>query len=470
MGYVNGKLIEFNTYLKGRSVALIGLGVSNIPLIDYLYDVGANVTIFERKEAEYIDNNVMYKIINYGMEYYFGEDYLDELDEFDVIFRSPSMLPTNEDLMREARRGAIITTEVEMFMELCPCKIIGVTGSDGKTTTANLIYDMLKKAGYNCYLGGNNGNPLFTKIYDIKPDDIVVLELSSFQLMNMKISPNISVITSISDTHIKIHSSFEEYVDSIKNIFVNQTPEDTLILNYDWEKNREIAIEAIGNVVFYSSTEKIPNGYMVDGEVIKICENGLRRHVFDCKKAIIRGKHNYENIAAAICATKELVDIETQISAIEEFRGVTHRLELVKELPNGIFWYNDSSSEFPSRTKACLNAFPNKDIILIAGGYDKKFDYTELGKEIVKNCKSAILLSQTSDRIEKEIQKALVGAKKEIDIYKGSTLYEAVYIANKIAERGDVVLFSPASSPLDSFKDYEERGEIFKGLVNEIVK
>ncbi len=319
MGYVNGKLIEFNTYLKGRSVALIGLGVSNIPLIDYLYDVGANVTIFERKEAEYIDNNVMYKIINYGMEYYFGEDYLDELDEFDVIFRSPSMLPTHEDLIREAKRGAIITTEVEMFMELCPCKIIGVTGSDGKTTTANLIYNILKKAGYNCYLGGNNGNPLFTKIYDIKPEDIVVLELSSFQLMNMKISPNISIITSISDTHIKIHSSFEEYVDAIKNIFINQTPEDTLILNYDWEKNRDIAIEAIGNVVFYSSTEKIPNGYMVDGEVIKIARNGLRSHIFDAKKAILKGKHNYENIAAAICATKELVDIETQISAIEEF-------------------------------------------------------------------------------------------------------------------------------------------------------
>ena len=150
--------------------------------------------------------------------------------------------------------------------------------------------------------------------------------------------------------------------------------------------------------------------------------------------------------------------------------GVTHRLELVKELPNGIFWYNDSSSEFPSRTKACLNAFPNKDIILIAGGYDKKFDYTELGREIVKNCKSAILLSQTSSRIEEAIETALVGAKKEIDIYKGSTLYEAVYIANKIAERGDVVLFSTASYPLDSFEDYEERGDIFKGLVNEIVK
>lgn len=469
MGYVNGKLIEFNTYLKGRSVALIGLGISNIPLIDYLHDVGAMVTIFERKEAEYIDKYVIEKIVNYGMECYFGEDYLDELDEFDVIFRSPSLLPTNSDLMREARRGAIITTEVEMFIELCPCKVIGVTGSDGKTTTATLIYEILKKAGYNCYFGGNNGNPLFTKIYDIKPDDIVVLELSSFQLMNMKISPNISVITSISDTHIKIHSSFEEYVNSIKNVFANQTTEDTLILNYDCEITRDLAIEAPGKVIFYSSKNKIPNGYMIDDNVIKVCKNGLRSHVFDTKKAIIKGMHNYENIAAAIAATKELVSLDVQIDAISSFEGVPHRLEIAKETPDRIIWYNDSSSEFPSRTKACLNAFPGRDIILIAGGYDKKFDYTELGKEIVRHCKAAILLSQTSDKIAKAIEIALINGKKDFEIKRCTTLYEAVSIANKMTKKGDIVLFSPASSPLDSFRNYEERGEIFKELVKEIV-
>lgn len=469
MGYVNGKLIEFNTYLKGRSVALIGLGISNIPLIDYLHDVGAMVTIFERKEAEYIDKYVIEKIVNYGMECYFGEDYLDELDEFDVIFRSPSLLPTNSDLMREARRGAIITTEVEMFIELCPCKVIGVTGSDGKTTTATLIYEILKKAGYNCYFGGNNGNPLFTKIYDIRPDDIVVLELSSFQLMNMKISPNISVITSISDTHIKIHSSFEEYVNSIKNVFANQTTEDTLILNYDCEITRDLAIEAPGKVIFYSSKNKIPNGYMIDDNVIKVCKNGLRSHVFDTKKAIIKGMHNYENIAAAIAATKELVSLDVQIDAISSFEGVPHRLEIAKETPDRIIWYNDSSSEFPSRTKACLNAFPGRDIILIAGGYDKKFDYTELGKEIVRHCKAAILLSQTSDKIAKAIEIALINGKKDFEIKRCTTLYEAVSIANKMTKKGDIVLFSPASSPLDSFRNYEERGEIFKELVKEIV-
>lgn len=469
MEYINGKLIEFNHYLKGRSVALIGLGVSNIPLIDYLYNVGAVVTVFDRKNINHIEPTVIEKIINYGMEYYFGEDYLDELDEFDIIFRSPTCLPTNPDLIREAKRGAIITTEVEMFIELCPCKVIGVTGSHGKTTTSTLIYEILKKAGYNCYLGGNMGAPLFSKIYDIKPDDIVVLELSSFQLMNMKISPNISVITNLLDTHLRIHSSLEEYVDSIRNIFMHQTNTDTLIINYDYDILKSLAIEAPGNVVFFSSKDKIPNGYMVDEGIIKISNNGLRSHVLDTKRMIMRGVHNFENVAASIAATKDLVDLDTQINVINNFKGIPHRLEIAKETPDRIIWYNDSASEFPSRSIASLKSFPGRNIILIAGGYDKKLDYTELGKEIVKNCKALVALSQTSDKIVSATQKALVGAKKDLEIKRCTTLYEAVSIANKMTEKGDIVLFSPASSCLDAFNNYEERGEIFKELVKEIV-
>lgn len=469
MGYINGKLIEFNHYLKGRSVALIGLGISNIPLIDYLHDVGAKVTVFDRKNINYIDKSVIDKIINYGMEYYFGEDYLDELDEFDMIFRSPTCLPTNPDIVREAKRGAIVTTEVEMFIELCPCKVIGVTGSHGKTTTSTLIYEILKKAGYNCYLGGNMGAPLFNKIYDIKPDDIVVLELSSFQLMNMKISPNISVITNLLDTHLRIHSSLEEYVNSIRNIFMHQTNSDTLILNYDYDILKDLAIEAPGNVIFFSSKDKIPNGYMIDNEIIKISNNGLRSHVLDTKRMIMRGVHNFENVAATIAATRELVDLDTQTQVINNFEGIPHRLEIAKETPDRIIWYNDSASEFPSRTIASLKSFPGRDIILIAGGYDKKLDYDELGKEIVKNCKALVALSQTSDKIVKATEKALIGAKKDLEIKRCTTLYEAVSIANKLTEKGDIVLFSPASSSLDAFYNYEERGDIFKELVKEIV-
>lgn len=467
--YINGKLIEFNTYLKGRHVALIGLGVSNIPLIDYLHNVGAIVTVFDVKDINYIDKAVIEKIINYGMEYYFGEDYLDELGEFDVIFRSPSCLPTNPDIVREAKRGAIVTTEAEMFIELCPCKVIGVTGSDGKTTTTKLIYEMLKSAGYNVYIGGNMGEPLFNKIYDIKPDDIVVMELSSYQLMNMKISPNISVITNLLDTHLGLHSSFEEYVDAVKNIFMYQSENDTLILNYDYDILKDLAIEAPGNVIFFSSKNKIPNGYMIDEEIIKVCENGLRKHVLDTRRLILRGTHNFENVTASIAATKDLVDLDMQTKVIQDFEPIPHRLELIKETPDRKKWYNDSASEFPTRTIGSLKAFPGRDVILIAGGYDKKFDYEELGKEIVRDCKAVVLLSQTSDRIMAEVQKALVGAKKDLEIKRCTTLYEAVSIANKLTEKGDIVLFSPASSSLDAFKNYEERGEIFKELVKEIV-
>ena len=470
MEYINGKLLEFNNYLKGRNVAIIGLGISNVPLLDYLHDIGAIVTVFDRKEVSYIDRKVIEKIINYGMEYYFGEDYLDELDEFDMIFRSPSCLPSNPDLVREAKRGAIIMTEVEMFMELCPCKVIGVTGSDGKTTTANLIYEILKNAGYNCYLGGNMGAPLFNKIYEIKPDDIVILELSSLQLMNMKISPDVAVITNISNAFAKEHSSFEEYISSIKNIFSHQEDEDTVILNYDNEIAKQLALEAPGKIIFYSSKEKIPNGYMIDDDIIKVCQNGLRSHLLDTKRMILKGTHNFENAVAAISATADLVEMEKILDVVMSFEGVPHRLEIAKELPNRILWYNDSASEYPNRTIEAIKSFPGRDLILIAGGYDKNFNYTELGKEIVKHGKAAILLSQSSDKIKSAIEGALVGAKKDFEIKKCTTLYEAVYIANKMAQTGDIVLYSPASSPLDAFKNYEERGEIFKGLVNEIVK
>ncbi|MBR3697249.1 MAG: UDP-N-acetylmuramoyl-L-alanine--D-glutamate ligase [Clostridia bacterium] len=469
MEFQNGKLIEFNNYLRGKNVALIGLGISNVPLIDYLHDIGAIVTVFDRKEVSYIDSRVIEKIINYGMEYYFGEDYLDELDEFDMIFRSPSCLPNNPDLVREAKRGAIITTEVEMFMELCPCRIIGVTGSDGKTTTARLIYEILKDNGYNCYLGGNRGAPLFNKIYEIKPDDIVILELSSLQLMGMKISPDIAVITNISNSYIKGHNSFEEYIDSIKNIFLHQLDDDTVVLKYDNDVTKDFAIEAPGKIIFYSSKEKILNGYMVDENIIKVCKNGLRSHILDTKKMILKGTHNFENVVAAISATSEFVHIDKMLDTIINFEGVPHRLELTKELSNRIIWYNDSASEYPNRTIEAIKSFPGRNIILIAGGYDKNYDYTELGKEIVKYGKAAIVLSQTSSKIKKAVENALEVDRKDFKIKNCTTLYEAVSIANKMAESGDIILYSPASSPLDAFKNYEERGEIFKNLVKEIV-
>jgi UDP-N-acetylmuramoylalanine--D-glutamate ligase len=472
MEYINEKLLEFNNYLKGRKVAIIGLGVSNIPLIDYLHNLKSNVTVFDGREIDDIDKKVIDKVVNYGMSFSFGKGYLEKLVGFNLIFRSPSCLPTVPELVAEAERGAIITTEVEMVIELAPCLVIGVTGSDGKTTTTTLIYEILKEDGYNCFLGGNIGTPLFTKIAEMQPEDIVVLELSSFQLMNMKISPKISVITNITPNHLNIHADMEEYIEAKKNIFKYQDEDGLLILNYDNEITRECSKEANGKYVFFSSKNKIPNGYLVDTEdgKIKLCEDGLRKHVFDTRYMKLRGVHNFENATCAIIATKDLVRKESIDRVLTEFKGVEHRLELVKETKNRIKWYNDSVSSSPTRTIAGLNAFALKNIILIAGGYDKNLDYTVLAKPIIDNCKALILLGQTSKKIEKAVNTELKHSQKELPIYKCESLSNAVQTANEIAIKGDIVLFSPASASFDMFKNFAERGELFKKYVKEIVK
>lgn len=472
MEYINEKLVEFNKYLTGRKVAIIGLGVSNLPLIDYLHDLKSAVTVFDGREIDDIDKKVLDKVVDYGMEFSFGKGYLDKLIGFDIIFRSPSCLPSVPELVAEAERGAIITTEIEMVIELCPGLVIGVTGSDGKTTTTTLIYEILKQDGYNCFLGGNIGNPLFTKISEMLPEDIIVLELSSFQLMNMKISPKISVITNITPNHLNVHSDMEEYIEAKKNIFKHQDKDGLLILNYDNEITRECAKEAHGNVTFFSSKNKIQNGYIFDKDdgKIKVCEKGLRKHVFDTRYMKLRGVHNFENACAAIIATKDLVKKESIDTVLTEFKGVEHRLELVKETKNRIKWYNDSVSSSPTRTIAGLNAFALKNIILIAGGYDKNLDYTVLAKPIIDNCKALILLGQTSGKIEKAVRTELKKCKKELPIYSCEALKQAVQKANNIAKNGDIVLFSPASASFDMFKNFAERGEIFKQYVKEIVK
>ena len=463
---MNEKLQEFNTYLKNRKVAVIGLGVSNIPLLDYLYNLSSKVTVFDDRNIEQIPKDIMDKITKYTFEFSFGENSLLKLVGFDIIFRSPSCMPTKPELIAEAQRGAIITTEVEMLLEMAPCKTIGVTGSDGKTTTTSLIYEIVKKAGYKTYLGGNIGYPIFTKLAKMQEDDVIVLELSSFQLMNMTVSPDISVITNISPNHLNIHSSYEEYIEAKKNIFKNQNENGILVLNYDNEITRECKKEANGKVIYFSSKEKLDNGIIVDNDVIKECEDRLRKHIVNSRDIHLRGIHNYENISAAIAATKFFIDIDTIISAIKDFKGVAHRIEFIREL-DGVKWYNDSIGTSPTRTMAGLHSF-EEDIILIAGGYDKHLDYEPLAKPIVEKVKALILIGQTSEKIYEAVSKELEKQGKDLDIYQCNEFSQIVEVARKIAKKGQVVLFSPASASFDLFKNFEERGNTFKALVNEL--
>ena len=466
MNYINKRLEEFNEFLRFRKVAIIGLGVSNIPLIDYMNEKKAKVTIFDDREEKSIPKEILEKIKTYKFDYSFGKDCLKKLVNFDIIFRSPSCLPTKPELEIESKRGAIVTTEIEMLMKMCPCKIIGVTGSDGKTTTTSLINCILKKAGYKTYLGGNIGTPLFTKLNEIKPQDIVVLELSSFQLMGMDVSPNIGVITNITPNHLNIHKDYEEYIEAKKNIFKYQNENDKVVLNYDNEITNKCSKEAKSNVVFFSRKNKLENGFIVDNKIIKECKDGIREHILDTKDVILRGNHNYENIATAIAATRGLVDIDIAVEAVKEFKPVEHRLEFIREM-GGTKWYNDSVSSSPTRTIAGLKSF-DEDIILIAGGYDKNLDYTPIAKPIVDKVKGLILIGQTSGKIFEAVKNELDKQNKKLNIYMCDNLEDTVNQAKKIAKPNQIVLFSPASASFDMFKNFADRGIKFKNLVNKL--
>lgn len=464
MKFVNEKLNEFNNYLNGKKVAVIGLGVSNIPLIDYLHNFKAIVTVFDKRNIDDIDKTVMDKVTDYGMEFSFGDDYLSKLREFDFIFRSPSCLPTTPELVKEEKRGAIVTTEVEMCMKLTPAKVIGITGSDGKTTTTTLISEILKAKGYNVFLGGNIGTPLFTEVEKMRPEDIVVLELSSFQLMGMDISPDIAVVTNVTPNHLDYHKDLDEYIDAKKSILQYQGKNDILVLNYDNAVTREYAKDAKGKVVFFSDQVKLDDGYIVDDGMIKFCDNKLRKHILNVKDVNLIGKHNYQNICAALAATASLVDENTAKRVVSEFTGVNHRLEFVKRSSKGVKWYNDSASSSPTRTISGIKAFDDK-VILIAGGYDKNLDYTPIAKPIVDGVCSLILMGATKNKIYNAVTEELEKQHKKLDIYEAFSLEEAIDIANEISVRGDIVLFSPASASFDMFKNAYDRGNKFKAAV-----
>lgn len=465
MSFINTKLKDFEENLKNKKIAIIGLGVSNIPLIDYLHDFQAKITVFDKRNEEKIDKGVLEKIENYKISKNFGENYLSNLKDFDIIFKSPSCRPDLPEIEAEVKRGAILTSEIEKVLELAPCKIIAVTGSDGKTTTTSLIYEIVKQK-YKAYLGGNIGIPLFTKIKEMQPENVVVLELSSFQLMTMKKSPDIAVVTNVTPNHLDIHKSYEEYIEAKKNIFLNQNEDNTLVLNYDNEITKNFAKTAKSKVIFFSSKEKIENGVIYDDGIIKISEDGLRRHLLKLKDTHLRGTHNAENICAAVAATKCLVQIEDQINAIKGFEGVPHRIEFVREI-NGSKWYNDSIASSPTRTIAGLNSF-DEEIVLIAGGYDKHLDYEPIAKPILDKVKTLILLGQTSGKILNAVKEKQGELGIKIDIFKVDTLEEAVEKAKMEAKPNQVVLFSPASASFDMFKNFEERGNKFKELVKNL--
>ena len=465
MEFKNQKLEKFEEYIKNKKIAVIGVGVSNIPLIDYLFEKEAKVTIFDDREEEKISKDILDKIKKYKFDYYFGKRNLDNLHGFEVIFRSPSCLPTKPELVREKERGAVVTTEIEQLIKMAPCKVIGITGSDGKTTTTTLTAKILENGGYNVYLGGNIGIPLFTKLKEIKPEDIIVLELSSFQLMDMEVSPDISAITNITPNHLNVHKDYQEYIDAKKNIYKHQKSTGILVLNADNELTNSCQNDANGDVILFSSKQRLDYGYIVEDGIIKECNDGIRRHLISQDEIKLKGIHNLQNICTALALTKDLVSTEKALNTIKEFSGVKHRLELVRVF-NGVEWYNDSASTSPTRGISALNSF-NKEIVLIAGGADKNLDYTPLGIKIVEKVKSLILIGQTASKIYEAVKIEEEKQNKKVDIHMCETFKQSLELAKRIAKPGQIVLFSPASTSFDMFKDMYDRGDKFRKEVND---
>lgn len=456
---VESVLREYFGSLKGKKVAVIGLGVSNRPLVDGLLDAGVSVLVCDKRHREDF-NGLIEGLERRGMTAALGADYLEHLEGADVIFRTPGLRPDIPQIARAMAAGAELTSEMEAFLDLCPCRVIAVTGSDGKTTTTTIIAGLLKAAGYRTFVGGNIGHPLLCQTDDIRPDDMAVLELSSFQLITVKQSPSVAVVTNLAPNHLDVHKDMAEYVDAKRNIFAYQDACDRLVLNADNEITAGFAGEARGAVTLFSRRRTVEGGvYLRDKTVM--CAG---RPVMAVDDILLPGLHNLENYMAAIAAVDGLVPDEVVRDFARTFGGVAHRIELVREL-DGVRYYNDSIASSPSRTIAGLRSFDRK-VILIAGGYDKHIPYDALGPEIVERVKALLLTGDTADKIKAAAQAASGWQPGLPEIVDCADLKAAVDQARALARPGDVVILSPASASFDRFRNFEERGECFKELVN----
>ncbi len=446
----------FRESIKGKNITVIGIGISNMPLIEYLCAAGANVTACDRREREKLGDNYD-RCVSLGVKLKLGEDYLEGLTD-DIIYKTPGIRCDIPQLKAAAERGAHITSEMETFFELCPSHIIAVTGSDGKTTTTTLIYEIMTRAGYKTWLGGNIGKPLLPEVDKMTENDYAILELSSFQLHTMKYSPEIGVITNLSPNHLDWHKDYNEYIEAKTNIFRHMKRENRLVLNAD--NSDCAALLPLAHVDVRMFSRKMKASVYLDGDMI-ICGG---EKVLDIKDIKIPGMHNVENYMAAVAAVWGLAGKEAIEYVAKNFGGVQHRIELVREL-DGVRYYNSSIDSSPNRTINTLRVFPEK-VIMIAGGKDKGIPYDELGAPIADHVKTLILIGATSDKIEEALKAA--GREGEVEVVRAQTYPEAVSAARSRAVSGDVVLLSPASTSFDMFNNFEERGDLFKKLVNEL--
>ena len=463
---LNISIEAFKKTMIGKKVSVVGIGISNLPALEFLSGCGAVITACDKRKEEDMDPDVLEKVHSLCDYTHFGEDYLDHFDGEDIILKAPGVNPSLPQIVKAKKDGIEVTSEMEIFMSLCPCKMIGVTGSDGKTTTTTLIYKILNESGYKCHVGGNIGKPLLNIVDTIHPDDFVILELSSFQLMNIKVSPHIAVLTNISPNHLDYHKDMSEYVDAKSQIFRHQNKDGKLVVNKDNSITAAFAGKQNGFVEFFSRRYSESEAHLEDGYLC--CKGEKIVKAADIK---IKGDHNVENSLAAICATMDFSTKRAVEIVAKNFGGVEHRMEFVRKL-NGVSFYNDSIGSSPARTIAGLKAHTG-DIVLIAGGRDKNLNYDELGLMIREKVSALVLVGETSEKISQSVKKAF-GGNVTIPVYHQVEYPMAVKGAYALArgikkDDNEVsVILSPASTSFDMFKNFEERGNKYKEIVNSL--
>lgn len=458
---MNKSFSQFKEFIRGKNTAVVGIGISNIPLINYLVSLGAHVTAFDKKSFDQLGQTAA-EFEKKGIKLVLGSDYLDKLVGYQVIFKTPSMRIDSDALVNAKREGAYITSEMEEFVKYCPAKVYGITGSDGKTTTTTIISKMLKQQGYKTWVGGNIGNPLFSQIEEINENDRVVLELSSFQLMTMDTSPQVSIVTNLSPNHLDMHKSMEEYIEAKKNIYKYQQKDDLLVLNEDNSITNSMEADSKGKIMKFSRKNIVENGaYYKDGVLYL-----LNKEVCKYENIVLKGMHNVENYLAAFCAVSDDVSLENMKQVALSFNGVEHRNEFIREL-NGVKYYNDSIGTSPTRTLATISVY-DKPVILIAGGYDKHIPFEPLAEKGYEKIKILILLGLTKDKIKAAFDKLKESKNIEVPTVIVSSLEEAVNKAKSLAVEGDTVILSPACASFDMFPNFEARGNRFKSIVNDL--
>ena len=455
-------LKRFQKEVAGKTVGVVGIGISNTPIITILAEMGIKVIAFDKRSEDQLgDPGKTLKEL--GVEMICGPDYMDHL-KGDWIIKTPGMRYDHPALVAASERGSVITSEMELFFEYCPCPIIAVTGSDGKTTTTSLIYEMLRRTDRKVHLGGNIGYPLFCRLGVIAPEDIVVAELSSFQLHTLKKSPHISVVTNLSPNHLDVHKDMKEYIEAKANIFRHQNSGDLLILNAENEITAGFEPQAKGAVQMFSfhGDAGKEGAFYRDGAIYLRNGEGKTEKLLDRSALLLKGDHNVENFMAAVLAVRDFCPFEIIVDVAQNFGGVRHRMEFIREV-NGVRFYNDSIGSSPTRTIATLHSFDRK-VRLIAGGYDKKIPYDELGKVIPERVEKLYLCGVTAPRIRDAVQ--AVEPHFPIDTY--CDLKTAIETAYHESKEGDIILLSPASASFDQFKNFEERGDFFVSVVKEL--